>query len=76
MSWVITSPNNIITAILNSDGYLKSPLLEKREIMLYTYVQANLLFCLIDVDVIFFLVIHNWRNCLAIVQCFNMPHAN
>ena len=35
MSRVITSPNNIVTAIVNSDAYHQSPLMDKWESMLY-----------------------------------------
>ena len=35
MSRVVASPNNIVTAIVNSDAYLQSPLMDKWESMLY-----------------------------------------
>ena len=35
MSRVITSPNSIITAIVNSDEYQQSPLMDKLEYILY-----------------------------------------
>ena len=34
MSRVTTSPNTIVTAIVNSDAYLQSPLMDKWESML------------------------------------------
>ena len=35
MSRVVASPNSIVTAIVNSDAYLQSPLIDKWESMLY-----------------------------------------
>ena len=35
MSRVIASPNSIVTAIVNSDAYHQSPLMDKSESMLY-----------------------------------------
>ena len=35
MSRVIASPNSIVTAIVNSDAYHQSPLMDKWENMLY-----------------------------------------
>ena len=35
MSRVVASPNSIVTAIINSDAYHQSPLMDKWESMLY-----------------------------------------
>ena len=35
MSKVLVSPNSIVTAIVNSDAYHQSPLMDKWESMLY-----------------------------------------
>ena len=35
MSRVVASPNSIVTAIVNSDAYHESPLMDKWESMLY-----------------------------------------
>ena len=37
MSRVVASPNSIFTAIVNSDAYHKSPLMDEWESMLYAY---------------------------------------